>query len=326
MTPSAHGVRAAASALAIAAVSAVVACSDAGPSAPSTRLLTTDSASYVANPIGGNSVDVRVITTLRNASPLPMSLPRCTTDAHSPIYSVELTPGEPGTAAYDPAWGCVGGAPPLIVAPGAVRVDTLLLRGPAFGGSDGKPIGLLEGSFRIVYGGEQSNAFRITLPPSGLLSFVPRDTMAYVQTDSLVLHMTGGPLVYSSATPLRMTIYNPRPDTTFIVNCDGLPAILEKQVAGAWVAATDGAGPACLSAPIVIPPNARIDTSMAIVGAMPGTNGEPAFKIDYLPGVYRVVIGGMYDSFSYSPPPLKFGNPVPVVYGTSNPFLIIIDQ
>ena len=88
-----------------------------------------------------------------------------------PIYSVDLvTPASTEGAGYNPSWACVGHNSPLVVGPGAVRTDTITLHGPsAFDNTTQKYVGVIAGTFRIAYGGQESNEFAIKLPPGRVL-------------------------------------------------------------------------------------------------------------------------------------------------------------
>jgi hypothetical protein len=96
--------------------------------------LRTDARAYVARHAGGvgNEAEYRftVIATFTNTGPHAISLARCLPTDAVPIHAVwhaDHTTGGPadeGTRAanlpaYSPRWGCRGGSPPFVVAPGA---------------------------------------------------------------------------------------------------------------------------------------------------------------------------------------------------------------
>jgi len=145
----------------------VASCADLGPATSTDTVLRTDSARYTATTGGFSLLSVRLITTYRNPADTTVTLERCTPTTPYPIYFVQLiAPASPEGAAYNPDWACVGHNNPIVVAPRAVRTDTIILHGPtAFDNTTGKYVGVIAGTFRISYGGQQSNAFSIVLPP-----------------------------------------------------------------------------------------------------------------------------------------------------------------
>ena len=118
---------------------------------PNAVSIRTDSASYTAVPIGYGQVVVRVVTTFRNPTLGPISLDRCTPTSTSPIYSVAVTwPVSKEGAGYAPTWACVGNDQPIVVAGGATRTDTIVLRGPnRFDNASQTYVGVIAGRFRI---------------------------------------------------------------------------------------------------------------------------------------------------------------------------------
>lgn len=307
----------------------ILGCDADTPTSPSGLLLTTDSSSYTASPIGYSQVAVRIITKYRNPTNAPIELERCLPDTPYPTYNVELVaPNDPQGAGYNPDWACGGPDKQIIVAPGDVRTDTLTLRGPsAFDNNLGKYLGVLEGTFRVAYGGQQSNEFTIKLPPAGVVPNVSRDVSAAIQTDSLLLHLkVNGPVISSAA--IHLVIYNPRPDTSFIINCNGATGVsLEKQSGTQWVGALSSVVPLCYSSPIVIPPGGQYETSIMIAGGSSGSNVAPQFTMNDLPGVYRFVwsqIVGSFNAPEFTPP--TWGPPIPADYRRSNAFAVIVDR
>jgi hypothetical protein len=144
----------------------------AQPAEPTTpSLLQTDSATYTATVVGPIAVTVRIVATLRNPSDTLIVLDRCTPTTPYPTYYVELIrPVSSDGAGYNPGWACVGHNSPLVVAARGTRTDTITLRGPtAYDNATRRFVGLLAGTFRIEYGGQQSNEFRIELPPGWVL-------------------------------------------------------------------------------------------------------------------------------------------------------------
>ena len=68
-----------------------------------------------------------------------------------PTWNISGFGNNVGPAPYDPGSLCLVPAPPMVVAPGAVRVDTISFRGPTTTASDGTPFGPLYGQFLITY-------------------------------------------------------------------------------------------------------------------------------------------------------------------------------
>ena len=115
-----------------------------------------DSASYHARPSGrdpGITAQFRVVARFRNITRDTVFLVRCDPSSRIPAYTVLGADSFAWPAsAYSPEWACVGGVRPLAVAPGAERLDTLLLSGPnAWKSGTGEPVGAFEGRFRLYY-------------------------------------------------------------------------------------------------------------------------------------------------------------------------------
>ncbi|HEY7567358.1 MAG TPA: hypothetical protein VH762_07290, partial [Gemmatimonadaceae bacterium] len=114
----------------------------------------TDKPSYVAAPGRGVGIDreytLTVITSFTNTIAQPITLSRCSGAMPYPVYAVTAGPGR-RTAAYSPAWFCVGGYD-VRVDPGTTHVDTLPLRGPwMVNHREGFAVGAFEGQFRIQF-------------------------------------------------------------------------------------------------------------------------------------------------------------------------------
>jgi hypothetical protein len=127
------------------------------PTAPMTPTsgtgnFTTDKSLYVAS-ASGTAPYVRyavtVIARYTNAAGVPIYIESC--GGGLPAYSVRLVGDSIHESAFDPIWACVGGVPALTVAPGEIRVDTLVLQGPSVMSSDGTPQGMLTGQMQIFY-------------------------------------------------------------------------------------------------------------------------------------------------------------------------------
>jgi hypothetical protein len=118
-------------------------------------------------------------------------------------------------------------------------------------------------------------------------------------------------------------MYNPRADTSFIINCGGATGLyLEKQAGDTWTRAWTAVVPQCLTAPFVIPPNGHYTTLIDLYGAAKNVNAAPQFVVDDIPGVYRFVWTQIVDSFTRQP--LSAGPPVPIELRRSNAFAVVV--
>lgn len=94
-----------------------------------------------------------LIAKFKNITNQTIYLNRCYPDSNQPIYGVELLSGDSSArSAYNTFWACVGHNNPITVKPGAVRTDTLEIRGPNSGSHGAnKGDGVTEGKFRLIY-------------------------------------------------------------------------------------------------------------------------------------------------------------------------------
>jgi hypothetical protein len=147
-----------------------VSCRDASPTGPGRSFLSTDATRYTATSIGSGQVTLTVVTRYENSADTAVILNRCTPTAPYPIYFVELiSPADGEGAAYNPGWACVGHNQQLVVPAGAVRTDTLTLRGPnSYDSRTQRFLGVLAGTFRLSYGGQESNTFTVQLSAGGV--------------------------------------------------------------------------------------------------------------------------------------------------------------
>lgn len=283
--------------------------------------MTTDSASYTLVPIGNGLGRVRVALRYENRSSSEADLDRCTPTSRSPIYAVNLiAPRDSEGSAYNPAWACVGDVSPIVVPPGASRVDTLSLTGPsAYDAAQQRYLGALTGTFQISYADATSNSFNISLPTGGLVPYVARDLSAAIQTDSLLVHLRAGPTAYAATAPIRVTMYNPLADTLFLQHCQSETApTLEKRIGAAWVPVWQAIFPTCSMPPIAIAPGDHYALSITFVAGRKGSSIWPQFQTDDVPGVYRlawndVALSGAAPSAS-------------IDYHVSNAFAMVVDQ
>jgi hypothetical protein len=127
------------------------------PVEPITGSLTTNDTSYVASRESGGGPIARYGFTLvaryHNPTKAPIYLARCYAASKTPLYDVRLVQSNRSSgSAYSPVWACVGHDKQIVVKPGATRVDTIAISGPAtWSGLTKKPIGVLEGRFRLGY-------------------------------------------------------------------------------------------------------------------------------------------------------------------------------
>lgn len=165
----------------------IVACAGAGKSldpggVPGDGALRTDSISYVATSLGDGNYSVRLVVRYRNTASATIYLDRCFPASPSPIYFIsQVLSQDPSGSAWSPSWACVGHKNPIVVAPGASRVDTIELRAPnSVDHYTQKPFGAFEGWLRLTFEPRNcvsetscailddslrtTNAFRISLP------------------------------------------------------------------------------------------------------------------------------------------------------------------
>jgi hypothetical protein len=107
-------------------------------------------------------------------------------------------------------------------------------------------------------------------------------------------------------------------DSVYFVNCNELivPS-LEKQVGDTWSSVWTGATAACLSRPVVVPPDGEyVDT----VRVLSGPDTYPRLDVAEIGGTYRLVWHGVVHSYHDAEPPL--GTPLPQDARTSNEFTL----
>ena len=117
--------------------------------------LMTDATGYIAKPIGGAGQFVQyefeVVTRFENRSAAPVFLARCFPNSPQPTYAILAADSSAIQSAYDPGWACVAHNNQFQILPGAVRVDTFLVRGPnTFDEAKQEGIGVTSGSFRLM--------------------------------------------------------------------------------------------------------------------------------------------------------------------------------
>ena len=93
-----------------------------------------------------------LIARYENRTANPLYLSRCTPSAQSPMYVIPEIHHPSLDSGYDEVWACVAHGSPIVIAPGATRVDTLRIEGPnILDGRTYAPKGRLEGDFRLIY-------------------------------------------------------------------------------------------------------------------------------------------------------------------------------
>lgn len=110
-------------------------------------------------------------------------------------------------------------------------------------------------------------------------------------------------------------------DSVYFINCNEIivPS-LEKRIGDAWSSVWSGATPACLSLPVVVPPDGEYRDTVR-VHAGPGM--YPEFRVADIDGTYRLVWHGVVHSYRNEPP---LGTPLPQDERTSNEFTLSAPQ
>jgi hypothetical protein len=107
-------------------------------------------------------------------------------------------------------------------------------------------------------------------------------------------------------------------DSVYFINCNGIivPS-LEKQTGDTWSPIWSGATPACLSPPVVVPPDGEY---MDTVRVLSGPNMYPQLRVADIEGTYRLVWHGVVHS--YRGDAAQLGTPLPQDERTSNEFTL----
>jgi hypothetical protein len=138
-----------------AALFCILACSS-NPSAPTTRdeVISTEKRDYAAElnfasaPLIEYTLSVEA--SFQNDHAHAVRIAACFGES-GPMYGVESIETDMASA-YDPQWSCGASEQGIVVESGQVRTDTLRLRGPwVRSGEAGEPVGLLDGTFQLVY-------------------------------------------------------------------------------------------------------------------------------------------------------------------------------
>jgi hypothetical protein len=124
--------------------------------APPRAPFTTDSIGYLARVIAGTrergTYEFRIIARYENTTSLPVYFPKCRPESTAPLYSIALVGNRPGESAYNPIWPCTAPSDSIALAPGAMRIDTIVANAPnSWDGKTGEPFGVWEGRFVLRY-------------------------------------------------------------------------------------------------------------------------------------------------------------------------------
>jgi hypothetical protein len=119
------------------------------------------------------------------------------------------------------------------------------------------------------------------------------------------------PYVYRNATG----------DSVYFINCNEIivPS-LEQPTGDTWSSVWTGASPACMSLPVVVPPDGEY---MDTVRVLARPDMDPRFNVADPDGTYRLVWHGVVHSYRNEPP---LGTPLPLDERTSNEFTVSAPQ
>jgi hypothetical protein len=111
--------------------------------------------------------------------------------------------------------------------------------------------------------------------------------------------------------------HNATGDSVYFINCNEIivPS-LEKQAGDTWSSVWSGATPACLSAPVVVPPDGEY---MDTVHVLARPDMDPQFDFADPDGTYRLVWHGVVHAYRNEPP---LGTSLPQAERTSNEFAL----
>lgn len=149
-------------------------------------------------------------------------------------------------------------------------------------------------------------------------SAVPsRDTGAAFQTDSLSYTLV--PTAAGLEGKISFVFTNPTRAPVYIVNCNGATSLrLEQRSGNRWVPAWSPIIQDCLSPPIVIQPGQQYSAAVHVFAGYPSSNLYPKFRVDPVPGTYRIVWIDVLRT--YNPRSYPFGEALPYEQRVSNRF------
>ena len=110
-------------------------------------------------------------------------------------------------------------------------------------------------------------------------------------------------------------------DSVYFINCNEIivPS-LEKRIGDTGSSVWSGASPACLSRPVVVPPDGEYMDTVRVLSA-PGM--YPQLRVADIEGPYRLVWHRVVHSYRNEPP---LGTPLPQEERTSNEFTLSAPQ
>lgn len=97
--------------------------------------------------------------------------------------------------------------------------------------------------------------------------------------------------------------------------------VLEKEIAGEWVLAWQPERQGCLNRPKILQPNEAFSDTVLIYGYPHYGNVSPRFRVDTIPGTYRLVWNAWYYAIEY--PDLDPADTVPLRFTVSNRFTVV---
>lgn len=143
-------------------LSVISGCSDA-TSPTATAALSTDASAYTATPwdVGlPGAYRFTIIARFKNTGSASAHLPCYSEECTWPGFGVRLVSSDTtAISGYDPVGLAIAYNKSIVVAPGETRVDTLTIVGPTMrGGHTNEPIGVMEGTYQLLYASEACNA------------------------------------------------------------------------------------------------------------------------------------------------------------------------
>lgn len=116
--------------------------------------------------------------------------------------------------------------------------------------------------------------------------------------------------------------YHAESDTVYVVNCNGAILMdLHKLEGGEWKDAWHAEGNACLSPPIVVPPDSDFRGEVIIWGADSTQDSFNTFRVPTIDGEYRLVWN--QPVHHYQPELGSFGDTIPLEKRISNRFTLV---
>ena len=159
----------------------------------------------------------------------------------------------------------------------------------------------------------------LTLPACESSTGLARDDSRPIQTEALAYELRPDGPGFGVDIPYVFT--NRTGSPVYIVNCNGGFALhLERRDGVTWHSVWGPAINGCISAPIVIQPNATFADTLRLWGAPPGSNIAPRFNRADLDGTYRLVWDDVLSAFD--PNSYPFGSQISFGDRVSNRFAL----